>query len=90
MDGDAFPQISYVYLDKSGLVYYDKPVRVVSSCRLFIYTFPFDTQKCNLTFDPYLYVGKPAYIFITHTYTIYKKMDMYVCERSHSVGLSRV
>ncbi|XP_074490639.1 5-hydroxytryptamine receptor 3A-like [Sebastes fasciatus] len=55
MDEDNSPQTPYVYLYNTGHVYDDKPIRVVSSCRLVIYTFPFDVQNCTLTFGSYLH-----------------------------------
>ncbi|XP_051231897.1 5-hydroxytryptamine receptor 3A isoform X1 [Dicentrarchus labrax] len=55
MDEDKSPKTPYVYLDNNGRVYDYKPIRVVSSCRLGIYTFPFDVQNCSLTFGSYLH-----------------------------------
>ncbi|XP_071344145.1 5-hydroxytryptamine receptor 3C-like isoform X2 [Trachinotus anak] len=55
MDEDNSPKTPYVYLYNTGRVFDDKPVRVVSSCRLVIYTFPFDFQNCSLTFGSYLH-----------------------------------
>ncbi|XP_067454268.1 5-hydroxytryptamine receptor 3A-like [Thunnus thynnus] len=55
MDEDKSPQTPYVYLYNTGRVFDDKPVRVISSCQLGIYTFPFDIQNCSLTFEPYLH-----------------------------------
>ncbi|XP_054872387.1 5-hydroxytryptamine receptor 3A-like [Amphiprion ocellaris] len=52
---DGSPRIPYVYLNNTGHVYDDKPVKVVSSCQLGIYTFPFDIQNCSLTFGSYLH-----------------------------------
>ncbi|XP_029905526.1 5-hydroxytryptamine receptor 3C-like [Myripristis murdjan] len=57
MDEDQSPQTPYVYLDNKGHIYDDKPLRVVSTCRLGIYTFPFDVQNCSLTFGSYLHFG---------------------------------
>ncbi|KAM3620591.1 uncharacterized protein V6R79_025694 [Siganus canaliculatus] len=57
MDEDLSPKSEYVYLNSSGYVFDDRPVRVVSSCRLVIYTFPFDVQNCSLTFEPYLHIA---------------------------------
>ncbi|XP_019730707.1 5-hydroxytryptamine receptor 3A-like [Hippocampus comes] len=48
-----FTPYTYVYHD--GTVFDLQPVRVVSSCRLDIYTFPFDVQNCTLTFNSYLH-----------------------------------
>ncbi|XP_069009623.1 uncharacterized protein [Embiotoca jacksoni] len=55
MDEAKSPETPYVYLDNTGYVYDDKPIRVVSSCKLVIYTFPFDIQNCSLTFGSYLH-----------------------------------
>ncbi|KAM7011965.1 5-hydroxytryptamine receptor 3A-like [Tautogolabrus adspersus] len=55
MDEDTSPKTPYVYLYNTGHVYDDKPVRVVSSCRLEIYSFPFDIQNCSLTFGAYVH-----------------------------------
>lgn len=56
-DGNA-QKTPYVYLYNTGHVYDDKPISVVSSCLLNIYTFPFDIQNCSLTFGSYLHFGK--------------------------------
>uniref|UniRef100_A0A3Q3WAX6 Uncharacterized protein n=1 Tax=Mola mola TaxID=94237 RepID=A0A3Q3WAX6_MOLML len=55
MDEDKSPQTPYVYLHNTGRVYDDKPLRVVSSCKLGIYSFPFDIQNCSLTFGSYIH-----------------------------------
>ncbi|XP_077964218.1 uncharacterized protein LOC120824093 [Gasterosteus aculeatus] len=55
MNEDMSPKTPYVYLFNTGRVYDDKPIKVVSSCRLVIYTFPFDIQNCSLTFGSYLH-----------------------------------
>lgn len=60
MNEDSSPDTPYVYLHNTGRVYDDKPIRVVCSCRLGIYTFPFDVQNCSLTFGSYLHYGKRA------------------------------
>lgn len=58
MDEDKSPKTPYVYLYNTGRVFDDKPMRVISSCHLEIYTFPFDFQNCSLTFGSYLHFGK--------------------------------
>ncbi|XP_022617878.1 5-hydroxytryptamine receptor 3A-like [Seriola dumerili] len=57
MDEDKSPKTPYVYLYNTGRVFDDKPVRVVSSCQLEIYTFPFDIQNCSLSFGPHLHLA---------------------------------
>lgn len=71
MDEDTAPQVPYVYLHNTGLVHDAKPVRVVSSCNLDIYTFPFDIQDCTLTFNSYLHNGKTQVFFFLHLNTEY-------------------
>uniref|UniRef100_A0A3Q2D153 5-hydroxytryptamine receptor 3E-like n=1 Tax=Cyprinodon variegatus TaxID=28743 RepID=A0A3Q2D153_CYPVA len=56
MEENKAPSVPYVYLFNDGKVRNGFPVRVVSSCNLNIYTFPFDTQKCSLTFNSYIEV----------------------------------
>ncbi|XP_058494168.1 5-hydroxytryptamine receptor 3C-like isoform X2 [Solea solea] len=55
MDDNEAPHVPYVYLYSNGLVWESRPARVVSSCNLDIYTFPFDIQNCTLTFNSYLH-----------------------------------
>ncbi|XP_047230920.1 5-hydroxytryptamine receptor 3A-like [Girardinichthys multiradiatus] len=62
MDEDKSPYMPYVYLHNTGRVYDDKPVRVVSSCKLEIYNFPFDIQTCSLTFGSYLHFGETTFL----------------------------
>ncbi|XP_077440633.1 5-hydroxytryptamine receptor 3C-like [Vanacampus margaritifer] len=50
MDQDKAPLVPYVNLHSDGQMHDAKPSRVVSSCNLDIYTFPFDKQDCTLTF----------------------------------------
>nr|XP_061791002.1 5-hydroxytryptamine receptor 3C-like [Nerophis lumbriciformis] len=50
MDQDKAPIAPYLNLHSNGLMNDAKPARVVSSCNLDIYTFPFDTQDCTLTY----------------------------------------
>ncbi|KAG9351197.1 hypothetical protein JZ751_025088 [Albula glossodonta] len=57
MDADRSPSVPYVYLSYDGAVLDDRPVRVVSSCNLDIYTFPFDVQNCTFTFNSYVHMA---------------------------------
>ncbi|XP_059197466.1 5-hydroxytryptamine receptor 3C-like [Centropristis striata] len=67
MDEDVSPHTPYVYLYNTGHVYDDRPIRVVSTCRLVIYTFPFDVQNCSLTFEPYLHFAGDIRMFQRRT-----------------------
>ncbi|XP_070765024.1 5-hydroxytryptamine receptor 3A-like [Enoplosus armatus] len=67
MDEDKSPKTPYVYLYNTGRVFDDNPIRVVSSCRLVIYTFPFDIQNCTLTFGSYLHFAADIRMFQSTT-----------------------
>uniref|UniRef100_A0A3B5AD78 5-hydroxytryptamine receptor 3E-like n=1 Tax=Stegastes partitus TaxID=144197 RepID=A0A3B5AD78_9TELE len=56
MGKNSAPFAPYSYLAYDGMVYDAQPVRVVSSCRLDIYLFPFDIQNCSLSYNSYLHV----------------------------------
>lgn len=64
MEEDKTPPTPFVYLYSTGRVFDDKPIRVVSSCKLGIYSFPFDTQNCTLTFGSYIYFCKRSQTFL--------------------------
>eukprot|EP00063_Salmo_salar_P030488 XP_014005323.1 PREDICTED: 5-hydroxytryptamine receptor 3A-like [Salmo salar] len=55
MDQSTAPIIPYVYIKHTGKVLDANPVRVVSSCNMEIYTFPFDVQNCTFTFRSYIH-----------------------------------
>ncbi|XP_062306112.1 5-hydroxytryptamine receptor 3E-like [Osmerus eperlanus] len=55
MNENSAPPVPYIYLFNTGKVRDAQPVRVVSSCSLNIYTFPFDIQNCSLTFSSYIH-----------------------------------
>uniref|UniRef100_A0A3Q3AJM8 Neurotransmitter-gated ion-channel ligand-binding domain-containing protein n=1 Tax=Kryptolebias marmoratus TaxID=37003 RepID=A0A3Q3AJM8_KRYMA len=58
MDENKAPTVPYVYVHDTGAVHDALPVKVVSSCNLNIYTFPFDIQNCSLTFNSYIYYNE--------------------------------
>ncbi|XP_018423555.1 PREDICTED: 5-hydroxytryptamine receptor 3C-like [Nanorana parkeri] len=49
------PQIPYYILQSTGKVINAMPLRIVSTCNLDIFKFPFDNQTCRLTFGSYVY-----------------------------------
>ncbi|KAM3620601.1 uncharacterized protein V6R79_025819 [Siganus canaliculatus] len=63
MDENTAPEVPYVYLHSNGLVRNALPLKVVSSCNLDIYNFPFDVQNCTLTFNSYLHKVQDIKIF---------------------------
>ncbi|XP_078524947.1 5-hydroxytryptamine receptor 3A-like [Lissotriton helveticus] len=52
---DQSPPVPYILLHSNGTIYWQRPLRIVTACSLDLYKFPFDIQKCNLTFGPYTY-----------------------------------
>ncbi|KAF0042035.1 hypothetical protein F2P81_005567 [Scophthalmus maximus] len=67
MDENTAPDVPYLYLHSDGRVQDAYPAKVVSSCNLNIYTFPFDIQNCTLTFNSYLHVARDIKIFLART-----------------------
>ncbi|GLD49957.1 5-hydroxytryptamine receptor 3C-like protein, partial [Lates japonicus] len=67
MDQNTAPEVPYVYLYNDGYIHDAKPVKIVSSCNLDIYTFPFDIQNCTLTFNSYLHFAKDIKITVGRT-----------------------
>ncbi|KAM8745869.1 uncharacterized protein AB9X84_016935 [Acanthopagrus schlegelii] len=91
MEQNSAPFVPYTYVYHDGFVYDGQPVRVVSSCRLDIYTFPFDTQNCSFTFNSYLL--RMAALEIRHTLTAeeilqYSKEVMATMGEWYLVGLT--
>ncbi|MGH0153215.1 UNVERIFIED_CONTAM: hypothetical protein FKN15_056318 [Acipenser sinensis] len=67
MDEDRSPKTPYLYLKHNGNVYYDIPVRVVSSCTMDIFNFPFDVQNCSLSFGSYLHTANDVRVSLGMT-----------------------
>ncbi|KAM6223922.1 5-hydroxytryptamine receptor 3C-like [Rhynchocyon petersi] len=55
MDVDQTPTGLMAYVSSEGRMKYDKPMKVVSNCKLDIFYFPFDQQNCSLTFGSFVY-----------------------------------
>ncbi|KAM5138161.1 5-hydroxytryptamine receptor 3A-like [Mantella aurantiaca] len=56
-DGST-PVTSYFNLDNDGTISNAFPLRVISTCNLDLFKFPFDSQTCRMTFRSYLYTVK--------------------------------
>ncbi|XP_073515182.1 5-hydroxytryptamine receptor 3A-like [Phyllobates terribilis] len=52
---DKSPVVPFYSLNYIGEIKVSFPLRIVSSCNLNVYKFPFDTQRCTLTFGPYIH-----------------------------------
>ncbi|XP_073432320.1 5-hydroxytryptamine receptor 3A-like [Dendrobates tinctorius] len=52
---DNSPNIPYYRISYNGKIVNAMPVRIVVSCKLNVFTFPFDNQTCTLSFGSYVY-----------------------------------
>ncbi|XP_075693669.1 5-hydroxytryptamine receptor 3A-like [Rhinoderma darwinii] len=57
-DDRKSPVILYYNLNNNGKISNSMPLRVISTCNLDLYKFPFDKQTCRLTFGSYVYTVK--------------------------------
>ncbi|MED6239364.1 hypothetical protein ATANTOWER_005440 [Ataeniobius toweri] len=64
MEENKAPSVPFIYLYSDGTVHDALPLRVVSSCNLNIYTFPFDIQNCSMTFNSYIYYAMEIKIIL--------------------------
>ncbi|KTF76724.1 hypothetical protein cypCar_00025475, partial [Cyprinus carpio] len=64
MDENRAPETYYVYVTSTGLVLDGWPSHVISSCKLDIYTFPFDFQNCSYTFNSYKHSRDDVQLFL--------------------------
>ncbi|XP_075696918.1 5-hydroxytryptamine receptor 3A-like [Rhinoderma darwinii] len=46
---------NFIYINHTGLVNYQKPIRMSSMCMFYIYFFPFDEHNCTLSFQSQLH-----------------------------------
>ncbi|XP_039545761.1 5-hydroxytryptamine receptor 3C [Pimephales promelas] len=63
MDENRVPDTYYVYVESTGEVMDAWPIHVISSCKLDIYTFPFDFQNCSYTFNSYKHSRDDVQLF---------------------------
>ncbi|XP_073515699.1 5-hydroxytryptamine receptor 3A-like [Phyllobates terribilis] len=52
---DNSPNIPYYRISYNGKIVNAMPLRIVVSCKLDVFTFPFDNQTCRLSFGSYVY-----------------------------------
>ncbi|KAM4694322.1 5-hydroxytryptamine receptor 3A-like [Discoglossus pictus] len=62
IDEDKSQATPYAYVNHSGHVRYDRMIRLVTSCNLGIFNFPFDVQNCTLTFGSYLHTERDVHV----------------------------
>ncbi|XP_061564874.1 5-hydroxytryptamine receptor 3A-like [Cololabis saira] len=49
VEKDNSPQNPYMFVFHDGTVSFDDDMRVVSTCKMDVHKFPFDTQECNIS-----------------------------------------
>ncbi|XP_039626639.1 5-hydroxytryptamine receptor 3A-like [Polypterus senegalus] len=67
VEEDLSPQIPYLYVRNTGRITHDKPLRIISSCNLDIFYFPFDIQTCTLSLGSYLQTAKDIVLDLLQT-----------------------
>ncbi|XP_063797836.1 5-hydroxytryptamine receptor 3A-like [Pseudophryne corroboree] len=50
VDAGKSPEVAYVYVNNKGRIFNNKPMKIVTSCNLDVYYFPFDHQNCSISF----------------------------------------
>ncbi|XP_074530967.1 5-hydroxytryptamine receptor 3E-like [Halichoeres trimaculatus] len=66
---DKAAQSPYLLVRNEGRVWLRNDMVVVSSCSMYVYKFPFDTQKCNLTFKSMIHSDKHIELYQSTTGT---------------------
>ncbi|XP_008294208.1 5-hydroxytryptamine receptor 3A-like [Stegastes partitus] len=58
IEKDKAPATLYITMNDKGFVEYHNDLVLVSTCRMRVYKFPFDIQKCNLSFKSFTFTIK--------------------------------
>ncbi|XP_075134136.1 5-hydroxytryptamine receptor 3A-like [Leptodactylus fuscus] len=58
------PEAPYVHLQYTGRVINTKPLIITTTCSLNIYYFPFDTQRCSISFSSWLHTAQEINITV--------------------------
>ncbi|XP_054860161.1 5-hydroxytryptamine receptor 3A-like [Amphiprion ocellaris] len=58
IERDKAPATLYITMNDKGYVEYHNDLVLVSTCRMRVYKFPFDIQKCNLSFKSFSFTIK--------------------------------
>lgn len=59
----------YVVVTYDGLVESDQNMKVVSTCKMDVHKFPFDTQSCSITVGSAIYSGEAGTSRLFHLLT---------------------
>ncbi|XP_016532061.1 5-hydroxytryptamine receptor 3A-like isoform X1 [Poecilia formosa] len=63
IEKDDSPQNPYILVSHDGTVFYDEDMRVISTCKMDVHKFPFDTQECSLSIGSAIHCVKEIRIF---------------------------
>ncbi|KAM4524026.1 5-hydroxytryptamine receptor 3A-like [Odontesthes bonariensis] len=55
---DDSPQNPYMFVSYDGTVSFDEDMKVVSTCKMDVHKFPFDTQECNISIGSAIYCAE--------------------------------
>lgn len=61
---DDSPQNAYIYISYDGTVTSEEDFKIVSTCKMDVHKFPFDTQKCNITIGSAIHCGEGGSAFV--------------------------
>uniref|UniRef100_UPI003AAF2A9C 5-hydroxytryptamine receptor 3A-like n=1 Tax=Centroberyx gerrardi TaxID=166262 RepID=UPI003AAF2A9C len=61
---DDAPQSPYIYVSHDGTVILEEDMKVVSTCKMDVHKFPFDTQRCNITVGSAIHSGEGVSICV--------------------------
>nr|XP_046168868.1 5-hydroxytryptamine receptor 3A-like [Oncorhynchus gorbuscha] len=56
IEKDDGPHSPYLYVSHDGIVLIEDEMKVVSTCKMDVHKFPFDTQRCNITFSSAIHI----------------------------------
>ncbi|XP_034426825.1 5-hydroxytryptamine receptor 3A-like [Hippoglossus hippoglossus] len=60
---DRAPPSPHLTIHSDGLVHEQNDLVLVSTCRMHVYQFPFDTQSCNLSFRSIIHPSEEIHLF---------------------------
>ncbi|KAM6963053.1 5-hydroxytryptamine receptor 3A-like [Aplochiton taeniatus] len=82
VDDDVSQACPYVYVNHTGHIRWDRMLRLVSSCNLEIFSFPFDVQNCTFTFGSYMHTIKDVRVSPALTFDEMSRNSMNYLEAS--------
>lgn len=60
---DDSPQSYYISVAYDGTITSEDDIKIVSTCKMDVHKFPFDTQKCNITIGSASHCGEGGWVF---------------------------